>query len=79
MHRVLFQAEKVEETSRHGVLGRQKNCSTERIEVLSNKIERNRPLRYTPSSKVVVMETEEFFQRESIRVTSTSSKDFFSR
>ena len=34
---------------RYGVLGRYTACSTERIEVLSNKIERNHPLRYTPS------------------------------
>ena len=30
-------------------LGRYTACSTERIEVLSSKIERNHPLRYTPS------------------------------
>ena len=34
---------------RYGVLGRYTACSTERIEVLSNKIERSHPLRYTPS------------------------------
>ena len=31
------------------VLGRRTACSTEKVEVLSNKIERNHPLRYTPS------------------------------
>ena len=31
------------------VLGRYTTCSTERIEVLSNRIERNLPLRHTPS------------------------------
>ena len=33
----------------YGVLGRCSACSTERIEVLSNKIERTHPLRNTPS------------------------------
>ena len=33
----------------YGVLGRYTACSTERIEVPSNKIGRNHPLRYTPS------------------------------
>ena len=40
---------KVESTSRYGVLGRYTACSTKRIDVLSNKIERSHPLRYTPS------------------------------
>ena len=44
----IVQAE-VEKTPGYGVLGRFSACSTERIEVLSNKIERNHPLRYTPS------------------------------
>ena len=39
----------MEEASKHGVLGRHQTCSKERIEVLSNKIERNPPLQYTPS------------------------------
>ena len=39
----------VEKAPRYGVLGRYTACSTERIEVLSNKIERNHPPRYTPS------------------------------
>ena len=54
--RLAWYKQKVEKTSRHGVLGRKKTCSTERIEVLSNKIEflsnkieRNHPLRLTPS------------------------------
>ena len=34
---------------RYGVLGRYTTCSTERIEVLSNRIERDHPLRHTPS------------------------------
>ena len=34
---------------KHGVLGRHQICSKERIEVLSNAIERHHPLQYTPS------------------------------
>ena len=45
----MVQAENVEKTPRPGVLGRYTACSTERIEVLSNKIERNHPLRHIPS------------------------------
>ena len=45
----MVQAENVEKTPRHGVLGWYTACSTERIEFLSNKIERNHPLRHTPS------------------------------
>ena len=44
----MVQAENVEETSKHGVLGRHQTCSKERIEVLSNSIERNFLLRQTP-------------------------------
>ena len=44
-----YHQKKVEETSKHGVLGRHKTCSKEKIEVLSNTIERNHPLRHTPS------------------------------
>ena len=56
-----YKAENVEKTARHGVLGRFTACSTEMIEVLSNKIERNHPLRNTPSSLIpkVVMESGE--------------------
>ena len=45
----MVQAENLEKTSRHGVLGRYTTCSTERIEVLSNTIERNHPSRHTSS------------------------------
>ena len=45
----MVQAEKVEETSKHGVLGRHETCSKERIKVLSDAIERNDPSQYTPS------------------------------
>ena len=41
--------QKMESASRHGVLGRHTACSAERIEVLSNKVERSHPFRYTPS------------------------------
>ena len=39
---------KVEKGPGYGVLGRYTACSTDTIEVLSNKIEHNHPLRYTP-------------------------------
>ena len=75
----MVQAENVEETPKHGLLGRHKTCSTERIEVLSNKIERNHPLRHTPS----LLYPESYYDgnwrnhvRERKCVTSTSSKDF---
>ena len=42
-------AERVEETSKHDVLGRHQTCSTERIKVLSDAIECHHPLQYTPS------------------------------
>ena len=50
----------MEETTEHGILGRHQSCSEERIEVLSNTIDRNHPLRCTPACcipKVVRMET----------------------
>ena len=53
----IVQAE-VEKASGYGV-GRYTACSTESIEVLSNKIERNHPLRCTPSLLFVVMKPEE--------------------
>ena len=53
-------SEKVEEISKHGVLGRHKTWSKEKILVLSNTIERNHPLRHTPCiPKAVMMETGE--------------------
>ena len=42
-------ADNVEETSKHGVLGRFSACSTKRIEVVSDTIKRHHPLQYTPS------------------------------
>ena len=39
----------MEETSKYGVLGRHQPCSEERIEVLSNTIERDHSSRNTPS------------------------------
>ena len=73
-------SEKVEETSKHGVLGRHQTCSKERIEVLANTIERNHPLQHAPS----LLYPEGYHDgnwtnhiRESTCVTSTSSEDFF--
>ena len=58
-------------------------CSTERIEVLSNKIERNHPLRHTPSLLYPESCCDGNWRnhiRESICVTSaSSSKDFLQR
>ena len=80
--RLVWYKQKVEKTSRHGVLGRFSTCSSERIEVLSNKIERNHLSRYTPS----VLYPENCYDRiwrnhirESICVTSASSKDYLQR
>ena len=58
----MIQTENVEETSKQGVLGRHQTCSKERNSVLSNTIERNHPLRHTPSllyPEAVVMKTGE--------------------
>ena len=63
--RLAWYHQKVEKTPRHGVLGRNKNCSTERIEVLPNKIECNHFSRHTPSSlKVDVMESGEIIHEK---------------
>ena len=54
--------EKWKKTSGHGVLGRCTAFSTNRIEVLSNTIERNHPLRHVPAhciSEVVVTQSGE--------------------
>ena len=45
----MVQTENAEKTPRHGVLGRYTACSTERILVLSNKIEPSHLVRHTPS------------------------------
>ena len=45
----MVQAEEVEKTPGHGVLGRYQTCSEEWIKVLSDAIERHHPLQYTPS------------------------------
>ena len=39
----------VEETSKHGALGRHQTCSKDRIKVLSHTIERHHSLQHTPS------------------------------
>ena len=71
-------AQSMEETSKYGVLGRHQPCSEERIEVLSDTIERNHPLRHAP----ILLYPESCSDgnwrshiRESIYVTSASSKD----
>ena len=69
----------MEKTSRHCVLGRFSTCSTEKIQVLSNKIERNHPSRHTPSllyPESCCAGNWRNHIRESFCVTSTSSKDF---
>ena len=56
-----------------------KPAQQKRIQVLSNKIERNHPLRHTPSLLYPESYHDEIWRshvRESICVTSTSSKDF---
>ena len=75
----IIQATKVEKTPRHSVLGRYTICLTERIEVLSNKIERNHPSRHTPSFLYPGSCCDGIGRnnlRDSVYVTSTSSKDF---
>ena len=52
----MVQAEEVEETSKHSVLGRCTTCSTERIKVLSDAIEQHSLLSIP---KAVMMETGE--------------------
>ena len=64
---------------KHGVLGRFQTCSKERIEVLSDAIERNHPSRNTPNLLYPESCSDGNCRnhiRKSICVTSTSSKDF---
>ena len=78
----MVQAENVEKTPRHGVLCRYTTCSTDRIEVLSNKIERNHLFRHTPSLLFPESCCDGIWRnqkRESLYVTSASSTDFFER
>ena len=42
-------AQRMEETSRRGILGRHQSCDSERIDILSNSIECNYPSRNTSS------------------------------
>ena len=70
---------RVEKAPRYGVLSRFSACSTKRIEVLSNKIERNHLVRHTPSLLYPESCCDGIWRnhiRESICVTSASSKDF---
>ena len=66
----------------YDVLGRFTVCSTQRIEVPSNKIERNHPLRYTPSLLYLENCCDGIwrnYMRENIFVTSASFKDFLQK
>ena len=75
----MVQAVNVEKTPRHSVLGRYTTCSTERIEVLSDKIERNHPLRHTPSLLYPESCCDGIWRnhiRESMCVTSTTTQNF---
>ena len=68
----------MEETSEHGMLGRHQSCAEERIEVLSNTIERYHSSRNTPSLLCSESCSDGNWRshiRESICVTSSSSKD----
>ena len=68
----------MEEKSKHGTLGRHQSCSEERIEVLSNTIERDHSSRNTPSFLYSESCSDGNWRshiRESVCVTSSSSKD----
>ena len=74
------QADSVEETSKHGVLGRHQTCSKERIEVLSNTIERHHP--HTPSQLFPEGYSDGNWRnhtRKSLWITSTASEDFLEK
>ena len=75
-------AHSVEETSEHDTLGRHQSCSEERIEVLSDAIERNHPLQYTPSLLYPEGYSDGNLRnhiRKSLRITSTASEDFLEK
>ena len=73
-------AQSMEETPKYGVLGRHQTCLKERIEVLSDAIERHHPLRHTPSllypESCCSDGNWRSQKREGRCVTSASSKDF---
>ena len=72
-------AQSMEETSEHGILGRHQSCSKERIEVLSDTIERHHSSWNTPSLLYPESCSDGNWRshvRERICVTSSSSKDF---
>ena len=74
-----YRQKKVEETSKHGVLGRHQPCSKERIKVQSNSIERHHSLRHAPSLLYPEGCHDGNWRnhiRESICFTPTSSEDF---
>ena len=75
-----WKAPAVEETSEHCVLGRFQTCSKERIKVLTDAIERDHLLQYTPSLLYPEGHQDGNWRnhiRESICVTPTASEDFF--
>ena len=69
----------MESAPRYGVLGRHTACSTKRIDLPLSKIERSHPLQFIPSLLYLESNCDGNWRnhtRESICVTSTSSKDF---
>ena len=73
---------KVKNTPRFGVLGRYTACSTKKIEVLSNKIERNHPLRHTPSFLYLESDCHEIWRNHIPKdtcVTSSITENFLLR
>ena len=72
----------MEETSKHGVLGRHQTCSKERIEVLSDTIERDHSSRNTPSMLYPESCSDGNLRRhfrKSFCVTSSFSKDLIDK
>ena len=64
---------------KHGVFGRYQTCSKERIEVLSDAIERHHSLQKTPSALYPESCSDGNWRnhiRKSISITSTASEDF---
>ena len=75
-------AYKVEESSKHDVLGRHQTCSKERIEVLSDAIERHHPSQYTPNLLYPEGYSDGSWRnhiRKSFWITSTASEDFLEK
>ena len=78
--RLAYYKQKWKSAPRYSVLGRFSACSTKRIEVLSNKIERSHPLRYTPSVLYLDSNCDEIWRNhipENVCVTSTTADDSY--